>query len=182
MRTLIVNFILIIAALLTIPAQADAQTNTYDEIFATVDWMAKKYELGTVWVGVEPMEDATFGYAGNGQVTFNSRWVYDPAGLDEAMAYNVATGVHPGANCTAAQSIAVHETAHIIDERNGHEARYEALAVFGNGSGLHGELSSYSFDDSGYLNPGEALANAVLAVECDTPTAAELTLYEMLTT
>lgn len=160
------------------PASAD---NAYDELFHYVDVMAVKYGMGTVQVGQRYMEADTYAATSGSTIMFNTTYVENPAQLTAYMAHDVARHYHPGVNCSATQSVAVHEAAHVLDNITGRTARRELADAIANGLSS-GELSGYSFDADGNLLPGEALADAMVAVECDTPTPAEMALYTMLTT
>lgn len=178
MKKIVAAAALALAAMATAPT-ASAQP-VYDDFFYWVDWMADKYDMGTVYVGFEPMDSGTYGATQGNRVWINSFYVENPDELWEAMRADVDQNYHNGARCTPTQIIAAHESAHVLDNITGRTARVElanALAY-----GLSGEVAGYSFRDDGTVNLGEALASAMVAVECGTPSQAELTLYTMLTT
>lgn len=167
-----------VAAAAIMPA-AVAHADTYGELFHWVDVMAAKYGMGEVYVGVQPMAPGVYGETTGSTIMFNTAYVQNPAKLTADLASDVQYGYHPGAQCTATQVLAAHESAHVLDNITGRTARLELRDAVANG--LSGELSGYSFKN-GDLNVGEALADAMVAVECDTPTEAEMALYTMLTT
>lgn len=162
-------------------APVAAHADTYGDMFAAVDFLATKYGMGTVYVSTAPMADDVYGRSSGRNIVFNSRYINNPALLNSDMVSDVAHGFHPGMKCSAGQIVAAHETAHVLDYVTGYTAETELVTAINNGE-LRGVLSGYSFNANGSVNPAEALADAMVAVECDTPTAAELALYTMLTT
>lgn len=178
MRSFIVHAVLVIAAVLALITQAgDAKADSYTDMFAATDWLAKKYGVA-VYVDQEPMAPGMYGYTVGNRIVFSSDYIADPALLRAHMASDVAHGFHPGEQCSAEQIVAAHEFAHVLDNFGGRSARYELVYALYNG--LSGEVSGYSFNADGSVNYGEALADAFVAVECDVPTPAEAALYEML--
>lgn len=163
-------------------ANADA-TTTYGELFHWVDAMAVKYQMGTVYVGQQYLQSNYYGKTTGSTVMFNTSYVQNPAKLTADWASDAAINYHPGhpgAPCSAEQLVAVHESAHVLDNVTGRTAQRELADAIANG--LTGELTGYSFNADGSVNLGEALADAMVAVECDTPTPAEQALYTILTT
>lgn len=159
---------------------AVAKADTYDELFYWVDWMAQKYGLGTVYVAEAPLPPGVYGASQGTTIVFSTAYVENPGKLQADLAADVAEGFHPGRGCTATQYLAAHESAHVLDYLTGYSARYELATAIKNG--LSGQVSGYSFTDDGDVNLGETLADAMAAVECDTPTPAESAIYGMLTT
>lgn len=170
--------LLLIAGL--VGSAAVARADTYDDLFHWVDWMAQKYGMGNVYVGEAYLPDGVYGESQGRTIVFNKAYVDRPGRLAVDIAQDVAYGYHPGKGCTPTQVVAVHESAHVLDNITGHTAQYELATALKNG--LSGEVSGYSFDQAGNVNIPEALADAMVAVECDTPTPAETALYTMLTT
>lgn len=159
---------------------AIARADTYDDLFHWVDWMAQKYGMGTIYVGEAYLPDGVYGESQGRTIVFNKAYVDSPGRLAVDMAEDIVYGYHPGKGCTPTQVVAVHESAHVLDYITGYSARYELAGALKNG--LSGEVSGYSVDNNGNVDIPEALADAMVAVECDTPTPAETVLYEMLTT
>jgi hypothetical protein len=157
-----------------------AHADTYDDLFYWVDWMAKKYNMGTVYVSEQYMADGEYGESNGRTIIFNKLYVDNPQKLYNDLSSDVGSHYHPGARCTASQALAAHESAHVLDWETGYTARYELAEAVNNG--LSGQLTGYSFNADGTLNIPEALADAMVAVECDVPTPAEQAIYNMLTT
>ena len=179
MKKLAAAVALALAAMGTAPT-ATADQAVYNDFVHWVDWMAKKYDLGTVYVGYRALDSTTYAQAQGTQIWFNSYFIANPDVLWADMRSDVDTNYHNGAKCSPTQIIAAHESAHVLDNLTGHTARAEldyALA-----SGLTGTVSGYSLNADGSVNLGEALASAMVAVECGYPTEAEGILYNMLTT
>ncbi|AYD82075.1 zinc-finger protease [Mycobacterium phage Saguaro] len=159
-------------------APGAAASPTYDELFTWVDYLDDKYATGTIWVGVESLPPGTYAASRGNEIVFNALYVHNRDAFDLAMASDVAHGYHPGAHCTATQIVAAHEVAHVLDWATGYTARRELAVALA--TGLSGQVSGYSFDADGTVNIPEALANALVAVECDTPTPAESYIYNLL--
>jgi hypothetical protein len=159
------------AGLALIPAPP-ANADVYDNFFAAADWLAKKYGV-VVYVDTRPLDYTTYAQAQGYTITLNSYWAADPAALDANIAYEIETEYSRGRYCSAVQSLAAHEFAHILDNATGHTARGELLQALANGFG--GEVSGYALE-----SPGEAIAESFVAVECDVPTPAEQAIYTML--
>lgn len=177
LRKALVYIVLFIAAAFALPQQAKA--DTYGDMFAATDWLAKKYGV-VVYTGQEPMESDTYGYSYGNTIVFNSFYISNPDVLQANLVSDVLTGFHRGANCTPAQLVAAHEFAHVLDYLTGYSARYELAYAVSTGT-VSGNVSGYSFNEDGTVNEAEALADAFTAVECDNPTPAESALYGMLT-
>lgn len=158
---------------------ASAQS-TYDDLVHWVDWMAKKYDMGTIYVAQESMPEGTYGETRGRTITFNSYYINNPQQLQSDLSNDVANEYHPGEQCTATQILAAHESAHVLDYITGWTADYELEFALENG--FSGEVSGYSINEDGTPNYPEALADAMVAVECDTPTPAEKAIYTMLVT
>jgi hypothetical protein len=93
---------------------------------------------------------------------------------------DIAAGFHNG-GCGPIETIAAHETAHIIDQRRGILPRQRlANAAAADDRSTLPMLAGYSFTDGGALNPGEALAEAFQAYECGTADPVEVKMYNML--
>ncbi|QRY51754.1 hypothetical protein [Mycolicibacterium septicum] len=106
-------------------------------------------------------------YAGAGgrMIMFNDLYFSWPDVVNGMLHYDVDHGFHPPlGRCSPAEFIAYHESAHIIDQQRGKTPRMALTARYGGLTGL--PLSGYSFID-GILNPGEALAEAFAAVQCN---------------
>jgi len=178
-------FELTLASILTaisLIAAPPSHATVYDEFFATVDYMAKKYGMGMVFVSQQVMDPDTYAMTEGTSIWFNTLYLNDPDELYASMRSDVQHDFHPGWNCSAAQILGVHESAHVLDTLTGRSAWTEVRATYGDQvTSLYGQLSGYSFQD-GWLDISEALADAMVAVECDVPTPAESALYYMLTT
>lgn len=160
-------------------APAASASPTFDELFAWVDYLDDKYGTGVIWVDVAELGPGVYAGSRGNQIIFNSRYVDDRAALDAGIASDVVHGYHPGGNCTSTQLVAAHEVGHVLDWATGYTARYELAAALD--AGLTGTVSGYSFAGDGSVDIPEALANALVAVECGSPTPAELYIYSLLT-
>jgi hypothetical protein len=145
-------------------------------MLATVQYMADKYGIPEVQVRMAPLGPNSYGRSRGTQIEFNSELVTNPELLQSYLAADVAAGWIPG-GCTAAQTVAIHESAHVLDYITGHTAHAEAVAAYG---GQQVWLSGYSFHEDGTVDLNEALANAMVAVECGTATPLEADLHRML--
>ncbi|MFE3029538.1 hypothetical protein, partial [Nocardia tengchongensis] len=123
------------------------------------------------------------------RIVFNDRWAMDPAGFEQAIRADVASGFHvPGADARPLYAVIVHEYGHLLDHY-GQMAAREGLtgaladryvethagadfAEFTNW--LRSELPGYAFDEHGMLNEGEALAEAYRDVKLNGDNASEL--------
>lgn len=168
-KTLIVGATVVALAIVSAPV---AQADVYDEFYAAVDWLGKKYGV-VVYVGAEPMEYGTYAATQGNVIVLNGRYNANADMFNRAIAVDMYDGFHRGANCTASQYVAAHEFAHALDNLTGRTARAELLSALNNGFG--GEVSGYALE-----SPGEAIAESFAAVECDTPTPAESAIYTML--
>lgn len=191
MRTILAA--VVAAALLplgTAVAQAEPLTHTYadlddspalmNEVAAAVEEVAQQFpEIAGLVVTTERLQPDAYGGAIPGHIAINDHWASDPVTMQRNFDVDVAEGFHKG-GCTVGRYLAFHESAHQIDYAHLHEADYEVLATFGNGTQLHGQLSGYSFDELGILNPPEALADAFAAVWCGSAGPADYKLYGML--
>ena len=146
-------------------------------MWTAVNFLGNKYGI-VAYTTYTQLEDGVYGRASGNQIMFNSTYVFNPQLLRDDLTNDVINGYHRGVNCTPEQWVAAHEFAHVLDFTRGFEARTELVVALDNG--LTGQVSGYSVDDEGYVNIPEALAEAFTAVECDTPTPAEVALYEML--
>lgn len=165
-------FVSVAAAALAVTLAPVAQADVYDEFYAAVDWLGKKYGA-LVYVGAEPMEYGTYAATQGDVILLNSGYIVNADMFHEAIASDIYSGFHRGANCTAPQYVAAHEFAHALDNLTGHTARSELLSALN--SGLSGTVSRYALE-----SPSEAIAESFAAVECDTPTPAESAIYTML--
>jgi hypothetical protein len=156
---------------------ANAKGDTYGDLFYWTDWMAKKYGV-QIYVAEEGLPPHIYGISQGNTIVYNSYYTANPAELHASMSQDVADGYHPGKYCTATQIVAVHESAHVIDWYNGRSGEAELRAAVA--GGMSGYVSAYSFNSDGSINYGEALADAMVAVECDDPTDAEVAMWEML--
>lgn len=171
----------IVAAIgIAVATAPGAHADTYDDLFHWVDWMARKYNMGQVFVGEQYLAEGEYGVSNGRTIIFNKSYIDNPQKLYNDLSSDVGVSFHPGALCTATQALAVHESAHVLDWETGYSARYELIEAINNG--LSGELTGYSFNADGTVNTAEALADAMVAVECDVPNAAEQAIYTMLTT
>lgn len=124
-----------------------------------------------------------------GVVTLNEYFASDRHRLESSAAHDVELGFHPSlGHCTGVQFIAYHEAAHLVDAEEGTRSHNALFDLFGDGHGLHGILSGYSFISAdnpiapGAINAPEALAEAFAAVRCSGGNWAEKELSHMLET
>lgn len=178
MKTVIATT-LVVVGLVVAPLGHASPYPVYDTMVNTVQYMIDKYGLGPIDVDVAPLSDA-YGQTRGNHIVFNSILIANPAQLEATFAQDVASGWIPG-GCGAAQEVAIHESAHVLDWATGWSARSEFYAFYDNVQ-PGGLLSAYSYNADGSVNVAEALANAVVAVECGTADKAERQLYELLTT
>jgi hypothetical protein len=102
------------------------------------------------------------------------------AGVGRRDGVDIAAGFHNG-GCGPIETIAIHESAHIIDQRRGYLPRQRlANAAANDDVSTLPMLAGYSFTDLGELNPGEALAEAFQAYECGTADPVEVQMYNLL--
>lgn len=151
----------------------------YDEMLSTVQYMIDKYQLGHVDVYTAPMTDK-YGQSYANGIAFNSMFIADPALLEANFARDTASGWIPS-GCDAARTVAIHESAHVMDWVTGGSAHSEFYALY-NPVQPPGWLSGYSYNADGTVNVAEALANSVVAVECGSATVYDWQLYNLLTT
>lgn len=145
-----------------------------------------------VWVGDLPeniyavtetsVDDGFF----TGRITVNE-YFSDRQKMQSSIDNDVLLGFHPAlGHCTAAQFIAYHESAHLVDASEGDTSHDVLFHRFGNGLKLRGILSGYSFYRGeapwvgGMINMSEALAEAFAAVHCNGGNGAEKELNNML--
>lgn len=162
----------------------DDNTMMMQEFVDTVAYVEGKYGTGPITVQTAWLQAGEFAEVSDrtGVMTVNKAWATgDYADLTHSVEADIADGFH-NSGCDPIQTIALHESAHIIDMRNGFVARDRLMAATRDdyGLGLHGVLSGYSFDEYGFLNTGEALAEAFQAAECGSANAVELQIYHML--
>lgn len=174
-----ISSILVVVGLMVAPQGHASPYPVYDTMVNTVQYMVDKYGLGDVHVDAAPLSDA-YGQTRGNYIVFNSTLIANPDQLEALFASDVASGWIPG-GCSAAQEVAIHESAHVLDWRTGQSARSEFYAFY-NSVQPGGLLPAYSYNADGSVNVAEALANAVVAVECGTADQAERQLYELLTT
>lgn len=140
--------------------------------------MEDKYGTGSIEVSTAWLDDpnAIAGANADG-IVINKNWSrLSIAEWEASRADDIASGYHnPGCNAVAA--IAIHETAHVIDWRQGFIGRQRLANA---APYMSGELSKYSFDPVGNLDPAEAIAEAFQAVECGSADAVEYELHSML--
>lgn len=183
MKLKLVTASVLAAAALTVAPSSHATTGypAYDEFLAGVQYMADKYHLGAIDVSMKDLDLAgqtVVARAVGSHITVNSAMALYPARWDALHTEGVRTGWIPG-GCSAPRTAAIHESAHVLDYLTGESAHSEAIAAYG---GQQVELSGYSFDDNGIVDLNEALANAMVAVECGTASPLESDLHRMLTT
>lgn len=117
----------------------------------------------------------------DGTITINHRYVSDDHTMRDMIDRDVAIHWHPPlGHCTGPQSLAYHESAHVIDLRRGNVADTALAQRFGDGAQLRNVLSDYSFKGDGTIFPAEALAEAFTAVRCNGGNWAEQALYHIL--
>jgi hypothetical protein len=147
----------------------------------TVGLITQQFGLAPITVYTAWLDPRAFAQAGNGAIIVNKRW---STGSYEALAAaiqdDINAGYHNG-GCGPIETIAAHETAHIIDQRRGYSPsdQLAAVAVRDNRSTLP-TLAGYSFKDDGSLNATEAIAEAFQAYECGTADPVEVKMYQML--
>jgi hypothetical protein len=160
---------------------ADDNVAIMQRFVDTVGMITDKYHLAPITVYTAWIDPRAFAEAGDGAITVNKRWsTGDYATLNAAIQDDIAAGYHNG-GCGPIETIAIHESAHIIDQRRGFLPRQRlANAAAADDRSTLPMLAGYSFTDSGALNPGEALAEAFQAYECGTADPVEVKMYKML--
>lgn len=156
-------------------AAAPARPQGYSAMFEAVDWLAAKYGV-VAYTNHAELDPATYAQTYGDVITFNTLYVNDPDLLRASMTSDVISGYHTGIHCSPEQALAAHEFAHVLDYLTGFTANEELLYAVQTGQ-LSGTVSGYSLEST-----HEALAEAFTAVECDVPTEAEYTIYNMLVT
>lgn len=158
--------------------EADDNRATMQEFVDVVGALEEKYGTGPIVIDTGYLGGPTV-YAGadNAGITVN-KWTSTstPAQINAAVASDVASGYHNG-GCDGVATIAVHETAHVIDQRRGFIGRARLAK---NAATMTGEIAGYSFNSDGSLNPAEAVAEAFQAVECGSASAVDYEIYRML--
>lgn len=135
-------------------------------------------EARTGWIGPK----STFAMARGNAIVINKEWT---TGTYEDMAaalnFDISMGFHNG-GCSPIRTVALHESAHVLNNRRGGIPEMRVLLAAGTGPrpDLKGSLSGYSFDADGSVDPGEALAEAFVAVMCGTAGVDERKIYGML--
>lgn len=143
---------------------SDDHPSLTSDITEAVNRVAMEHpEVRGVTVTTLPIMLGAYAYAGNRRIVFNDLYM-SSAILVEYMVHNdVEQGFHPPlGECSPASFLAYHESAHIIDQARDRAASRMVKERF---TGTFG-LSGYSYVD-GVLNPGEALAEAFAAVQCN---------------
>jgi hypothetical protein len=137
-------------------------------------------ELRDVAVDTESLTDTSYAQAGDGKITFNTRYTGSASQLDAMIAQNAQIGFHPKlGRCSGAQLLTFHEAAHIIDAAKGGVPSQALAALYGDGHDLRGQLSGYSFKN-GLLNPPEALAEGFASTLCNGGNAIERGIYRLV--
>lgn len=184
MRKLIVGGLTALAVglsgqVLTPTAQAAADQDTVAQFVAAVNAEADRWGLSPIQVSVANLGDDSI-VAGTqyGVITLNLPYAnLSPDQFNASVEDDIAAGYQPG-GCGGIQAVAIHEVAHVIDQRNGAYARQvltRAVAAGQVGTDLHG----YAFEN-GVINPGEAIAVSFQATECGSATATERRIYNLL--
>lgn len=174
LRTQLLLAMIAAGAAMVVGPVMKANADSYNDMFNAVDWLAHKYGV-TVYTDQQPMEYGTYAVTSGDVITFNSGYTANPALLRRDVSSDVWSGYHHAAKCTPEQYVAAHEFGHVLDNLTGSTADTELQTALANG--LTGTVSGYAV-----TNIREALAESFAAVECDTPTPVERTLYTMLTT
>lgn len=149
---------------------------------AVVNEMTVKYRLAPTPVLTDMPMDApdwvvqTRGDAS--RIELSARYgAMTPSQVDAAMAHNIG-GYHPG-GCSALRMLAIHEVGHVIDIRRNRKPRMVVGSAVKSGK-ISDDLHGAAFNADGSVNPAEALATALAAVECGTATPTEHALYRIL--
>lgn len=163
-------------------------SSVMEEILDTVNAVVKDFPaIGDVTVKVVPLPPLVYAMTEGGEVSINERFASDERRLQLSMDHDVAVGFHPWlGHCSAAQFLAYHESAHLVDNSENAVAHNMLAARFGDGYQLHGVLSGYSFyredtPEAGAIQPTEALAEAFAATHCNGGNPVERQLAHMLT-
>lgn len=181
-------------ALVTFAATAFAQPspvtvvlppeNQVGEFVAAVQAVVNEYPTDPFTISTEPLDPIHYVGAAPGRMVINSVYVNDGAQIEEDFNYDVSMGYHsPG--CSPQTYLGIHEAAHQIDYTHGMRARQVASRWAATiPDSRADELSGYSFNDFGFFNPSEALAEAFASVKCDPAgsTPAEHDLFNILVT
>lgn len=147
-----------------------------NRITETVNRVAMAYpEVRGITVTSLPLPIGVYAVAGKRRIAVNDLYFSWSDIVNKMVQYDVQEGFHPPlGRCEPAEFLALHESAHIIDQARQSAIRFAALALY---SDLKG-LSGYSYRD-GQLNPGEAVAEAFAAVQCGGGNEAEQKLYAL---
>jgi hypothetical protein len=189
MKRFVIAVLATVALFTAAPATADATAWIGDDdneaimqrFVDTVGMITDKYHLAPITVYTGWIDPRAFAMAGDGTITVNKRWsTGDYETLARDIQDDIAAGFHNG-GCGPIETIAAHETAHIIDQRRGFLPRQRlAAAAAADDKSTLPMLAGYSFTDGGALNPGEALAEAFQAYECGTADPVEVKMYNLL--
>lgn len=159
---------------------ADDSPVLVDDITRAVNGIAVKFPEvrgATVTSELEPI--GVYAYALRPKIALNDLYMSDPEIFNAMVHDDVEAGFHPSlGKCSPAEFVAIHESAHLIDQGKGKAPRTELVKRWLGGEGFP-NLSGYSFRN-GALNPGEALAEAFAAVICNGGNASEQALYDIL--
>lgn len=152
------------------------------EIARAVNEVALEFsDVIGVTVTTEPLMSGVYAFAANPRIVFNTTYATDPNLFNRLVHKDVALDFHPDlGDCSPAEFLAFHEVAHIIDQKQDRIPRVRLMLLYGPGVELAGLLPGYAFVN-GFLNHGEALAEAFAAVKCNGGNEAEREFYDILT-
>ena len=169
-----------VAGLVLAPNASAANSETLAEFTNAVNEMAAKYSLAPI--PVKPDAQMTSGghvaAAREGQyIDLSQRW-----GALPPAQFNTEVNTMAKGGCSAIRGTAIHEVGHIVEARNGFQARNELNAAASRGEIqiLQNEVDPRSLEADGTLNENEALAYAFQSVECGSATPSEQKIYDIL--
>lgn len=162
--------------------QAADDPTLVTEITETVRAITVEHpEIRGIRVGSAQLPFGVYAMTNRTGIGFNIQITTNKALLDWLMQQDENAHFHPPlGHCTPVELLASHETAHAIDFAHNKTADTELVALVGDGHTLHNQLSGYSFNDDGTINPPEALAEAFASVRCNGGNSAEQQLAQLL--
>lgn len=160
-----------IAAAPTLINSAYERSSIMEQVFNAVNDVAMEYpEVRGVKIVSKPIMPGVYAFAGDGKITFNSLYTSKTSLFNSMVRDDVKMGFHPHlGHCTPAELLAIHESAHIIDQTRNRAPKIALIRMF---RVVPRDLAGYSYNE-GALNPGEALAEAFASVKCNGGNATE---------
>jgi hypothetical protein len=179
----IVAGVIISAAALALAPTASAtplyNEATVDKFITVINMEAARYGQGHVPVYVDYLSGNVIAMTQGGAVTLDATYAaMTPEVFDYYMSIDFASGHTPG-GCNGIAAVAIHEFAHVIDQRGGSFTRAE-LTSYVNAGQIGYDMHGYAFNSNGTINPGEAVAVSFQAVECGSATPTETSIYNLL--